>query len=233
MTFVNRQVFALIPARGGSKGIPRKNLRIVRNNPLVCHTINAALESDVVDSVYLSSDDEEILKLGFAMGADVLKRSALAASDTATASQVVLDFIDQLPQDIVEADPFIVYLQPTSPLRTATHIDKAFAEMKSKNSLMCLSVVPLKKSPYKSFMLTNEGFLLSLFDETLSNANRQALPVTYYPNGAIYIFPISEFIKKGGFPSNGSVPFVMSEQESIDIDSEEDIVMLEKLCSQN
>tara|TARA_B110001450_G_scaffold218812_2_gene213483 strand:- start:4169 stop:4858 length:690 start_codon:yes stop_codon:yes gene_type:complete len=229
MTFNNKQVIALIPARGGSKGVPRKNLRFVRSKPLVCHTILAAIKSAVVDTVYLSSEDEEILKIGIDMDVNVIKRSVLAASDTATASQVVIDSLDQMPQDIIEADPYIVYLQPTSPLRTAVHIDGAFTEMATKGISTCLSVVMLQKSPYKSFKITDEGLLLSLFDEMLTNANRQEFPVIYYPNGAIYIFPVSEFIQKRGFPSNGSVPFVMSEKDSIDIDTEEDFLMMEKL----
>lgn len=229
MTFNNKQVIALIPARGGSKGIPKKNLRIVKNEPLLCHTIHAAINSVVVDTIYLSSDDNEILKIGFSMGVNVLKRSELASSDSASAIQVVSEFINLMPKNIVDADPYIVYLQPTSPLRTARHIDGAFAEMQAKNSTTCLSVVALKKSPYKSFSLTDEGLLQSLFNEALSNANRQELPLTYCPNGAIYIFCVSEFIKKGGFPSNGSVPYVMTEKESIDIDTEEDISMVEKL----
>lgn len=229
MTYKNRQVLALVPARGGSKGVPRKNLRVIKGKPLIAHTIQAASESAVVDRVYVSSDDDEILRISRDLGAETLKRPVAAASDTATATSVVLDFISQLPPSLVEEDPFVVYLQPTSPLRASSHIDGAFCKMDAAKGSISLSVVPLKRSPYKSFTLTETGLLQSLFDETLSNTNRQALPVTYYPNGAIYIFPLSEFLKKGGFPSNGSVPFIMSEKESIDIDTEDDIAMIEKL----
>jgi len=229
MTYKNRQVLALVPARGGSKGVPRKNLRLIRGKPLIEHTIQAAMGSKVVDKVYVSSDDDEILRIGSAMGAEPLKRPDAAASDTATATSVVLDFISQLPPSFVEIDPIIVYLQPTSPLRTSSHIDGAFCKMDVENVSISLSVVQLKKSPYKSFTLTEDGLLQPLFDENLSNSNRQALPATYYPNGALYIFPLSEFLVKGGFPSNGSVPYVMSENDSIDIDTEDDIAMIERL----
>jgi CMP-N-acetylneuraminic acid synthetase len=90
----------------------------------------------------------------------------------------------------------------------------------------------LKKTPYKAFILSNEGLLKSLFDEELTSSNRQTLPTAYYPNGAMYIFLLSEFIKNGNFPSNGSLPFIMTEYESIDIDTEDDFVMMEKLCIQ-
>jgi CMP-N-acetylneuraminic acid synthetase len=229
MTFKAKQVLALIPARGGSKGVPGKNLRMVRGKALIAHTLEAASKCPLVDKVYLSSDDEKILEAGRAFGVETLKRDPAAATDSATAKDVVNDFIGRLPPELVRANPYIVYLQPTSPMRNAGHIARAFHEIDAKNGDTGLSVVALKKTPFKSFKLDREGFLESLFEERLSNANRQTLPDAYYPNGAIYIFPLSEFIKNGGFPSNGSVPFIMSEKESIDIDSEEDIEALERL----
>jgi CMP-N-acetylneuraminic acid synthetase len=232
MTFKQKKVLALVPARGGSKGVPNKNLRTIGGKPLVAYTIDAAVGSKFIDRVYVSSDEDAILKIARAMGVDTLKRSKVASSDTATANMVVFDFISQLPQSEVIDDPIIVYLQPTSPLRTASHIDGAFCEMELANVLQCISVVELKKSPYKSFVLSNESMLKSLFDEEFTSANRQTLPTAYYPNGAIYIFLLSEFIKNGNFPSNGSLPFIMTENESIDIDTEDDFVMMEKLCLQ-
>jgi len=232
MTFKQKKVLALVPARGGSKGVPKKNLRTIRGKPLVAYTIDAAVGSKFIDRVYVSSDEDAILKIARAMGVDTLKRSKVASTDTATANMVVYDFISQLHQSEVIDDPIIVYLQPTSPLRTALHIDGAFCEMELANVLQCISVVELKKSPYKSFVLSNESTLKSLFDEEFTSANRQTLTTAYYPNGAIYIFLLSEFIKNGNFPSNGSLPFIMTENESIDIDTEDDFVMMEKLCLQ-
>ena len=208
--------------------MPKKNLRLVKGKPLFAYTIEAAADSTVVDMAYLSSDDDEILKLGLAMGAHVLKRPDQAATDTATADDVVSHFIGQLPHELVNEDPYLVYLQPTSPLRTSAHIDNAFKEMASKDGNMVMSVVKLDKTPYKAFSLDSTGLLKSIFSEKHSNANRQDLPVVYYPNGAIYIFQLSEFIKRGYFPSDGSVPFVMAEAESLDIDSEEDILIFEQ-----
>ena len=228
MTFQRRQVLAFVPARGGSKGVPRKNLRVVKGKPLVAHTLEAAKAAACVDQVFLSSDDDEILAVGRALGVETIKRNAACATDTATATEVLRDFIGRLPQATVREDPIVVYLQPTSPLRTAAHIDGAFREMEAKDVSSCVSVVLLKMTPYKSFILSQGGLLESLFDEKLTNANRQSLPAAYYPNGAIYIFALSEFTKKGGFPSNGSVPFIMTAKESIDIDSEEDIAIMER-----
>jgi CMP-N-acetylneuraminic acid synthetase len=229
--FKHRPVLALVPARGGSKGALKKNIRLIKGKPLVAYTIEAAIESSFVDKIYVSSDDEEILKIGTALGVEALRRPDIAATDTATADDVVSHFISSLPATLVDENPYVVYLQPTSPLRTAVHIDNAFKEIEAKAGEMAISVVQLSKTPFKAFTLGKEGLLELIFGDKFANANRQDLPLAYYPNGAIYIFPMAEFIKKGRFPSNGSVPFIMPETESLDIDSEEDIALLDKLWS--
>lgn len=231
MTFKQKLVIALIPARGGSKDVIRKNLRMAGGRPLISYTIEAALNSEFIDRAYVSSEDDEILGVANTLGVFPLRRSDSAASDTSSANMVVLDFISHLTAAEIENDPFIIYLQPTSPLRTASHIDNAFLQMEDRDSYQLISVVALKKSPYKTFILSKDGVLKALFDESLTNANRQSLPETYYPNGAIYIFKLSDFLKNENFPSNGSLPFIMTERESIDIDTEEDLIMLEKICT--
>jgi CMP-N,N'-diacetyllegionaminic acid synthase len=233
MTFRERTVIALIPARGGSKGVPRKNLREFRGKPLLLHTVQAAQESQVVDEVCVSSDDEEILAAASAAGARAVRRPAEMATDQATAADVVASFSAQLPAEVLRADPFLVYLQPTSPLRSARHIDSAFDSLSSAGADTGLSVVELRRTPYKSFTVDEHGRLRSLFAQELSNANRQSLPVAYYPNGAIYIFPLSRFMAGRAFPSNGGVPFVMSEHESVDIDTEADFLAAETISCPN
>lgn len=227
MSVNKRPVIGLIPARGGSKGVPRKNMRMVAGRPLVEFTVQAALDSRYIDYVYLSSDDDEILLCGSAMGARSIRRPAEFASDTASADGVVIHFLEEIPGQLAAQDPYIVYMQPTSPLRTARHVDLALEQMEAQAAHTLVSVVEMAKSPFKSFSLDAEGRLQSLFDEEMSNARRQDLPKAYIPNGAIYIFRVSDFLDRAGFPSNGSVPFIMNEAVSIDIDTEEDIRYLE------
>ncbi len=234
MSFRDKKVLALIPARGGSKGVARKNIRLVLGKPLVSHTVDAAINSKIIDQVFLSSDDKEIQNFGESMGVNIHYRSDGAALDTSTAIDVVNDFIRFLPDEEIQADPFIVYLQPTSPLRKASHIDEAFSKLLSSVGNSCISVYELRNSPFKSFVLDEaNGCLETLFDESLTNSNRQSLRKAYYPNGAIYIFLLSDFIKTGKFPSAGSIPYQMKEYESIDIDVEEDILEVEKLWPSN
>jgi CMP-N,N'-diacetyllegionaminic acid synthase len=228
----NSPAIGLIPARGGSKGVLKKNTREVAGRPLVEFTIEAALNSSYLDEVYLSSDDDQILAIGREKGVLPIKRPAEFATDTSASEAVVKHFLTKLPENMVVQNPYIVYLQPTSPLRTAHHIDKALACMQDQGANTLVSVVEMLKSPFKSFTLNDDLKLQSLFDEKLSNTRRQDLPIVYLPNGAIYVFRISDFVERSGFPSDGSLPLIMSEAESLDIDSEEDIMCLREILGE-
>ena len=224
-----RSVFALIPARGGSIGIKKKNLALLNGRPLVWYTLMAAQTSPVVDAVWLSSDNEEILQVGRDAGVRLIRRPGELASDHASAVGVVEHFLSTLPDHVVWEDPVVLYLQPTSPLRTARHISEAIDLMQSNAVPSVISVVEQEHSPFKCFKLDGQGRLQSLFDEKLSNVRRQDLPTTYLPNGAIYAFLVSEFKARGGFPSNGGVPYIMSERDSVDVDSPDDLARVSEL----
>lgn len=229
MVFDSRPVLALVPARGGSKGVPRKNLALLCGRPLLYYTLRSALDSKIVDQTFLSSDDTEILEFGSRLGVQTVTRPEAYATDEASAIDVVRHFIDTLSGEMRARDPLLVYLQPTSPLRDAWHIDRAFALLGEQGADTLVSVVELQKSPYKTFRLDEGQRLQSLFDERLSNARRQDLPRTFMPNGAIYVFSVGEFMARGGFPSNGSVPYVMNEVDGIDIDTPEDLLRVERI----
>ncbi|QWD00743.1 acylneuraminate cytidylyltransferase family protein [Polynucleobacter paneuropaeus] len=223
MALNNVPVICLIPARGGSKGVPRKNMRKIAGKALIDFSIFAAQHSKYIDNVYVSSDDGEILSHAKTIGTIGIVRPEEFAADASSAVEVVSHFISVLPRPLLMEDPYIIYLQPTSPLRTAVHIDDAFKRMEANPGKPLVSVAAMEKSPFKSFILSVDGCLQSLFDEKLSNARRQDLPAVFIPNGAIYIFRVSEFKSRGGFPSNGSIPFIMSQKDSLDIDTDDDI----------
>lgn len=226
------KVIALIPARGGSKGIPRKNLANLDGKPLIAHTIYAAKHATLVDATWVSSDDDEILSISYSLGVKTLRRPTEFANDHASASDVVHHFIASLPVCIKNQDVIILYLQPTSPLRDETHIDNALRAMDMAKANGVISVVEADKPPQKSFRFDEKGRLVSLFDERQSNARRQDLPRCYYPNGAIYAFRIPEFLARNGFPSNGSLPFIMSSIDSIDIDNTTDLMRAESVLGE-
>jgi len=226
----NRPTFiGLIPARKGSKGLLNKNMLHLNNQPLVQYTIRAAMNSYLLEEVNVSSDDLSVLTLAESFQANTLLRPEEFSSDEASAEEVVNHFITTLSKGINYENHYIVYLQPTSPLRNSFHIDKAINILLENNSKSLTSVTQMRKSPFKSFVLSESGKLQSLFDEKMSNARRQDLQDVFIPNGAIYIFSIQQFIDRKGFPSNGSLPFIMSEDDSIDIDEKEDLLRAEKL----
>jgi CMP-N,N'-diacetyllegionaminic acid synthase len=219
-----KHILALIPARGGSKGVVRKNMRPVKGIPLVGYTLKAALKSKYINRVYMSSDDDEIINYAKEMGANAIRRPSEFANDNASANDVVNHFFSTLDIRLIEQDPYIIYLQPTSPLRTAEHIDKALEAMMEHGLSKLVSVQEMTKSPFKAFVLGSKGLLEALFTEESTNKRRQDLPKAFSPNGAIYIFKISDFKVNNKFPSNGSYPYIMNKKDSLDIDTEDDLI---------
>jgi len=193
------------------------------------HAVDAARGSQHISEVYLSSEDEEILAAGERLGCRLVHRSAALARDESLADDVVMEFLTQVP---LSDNDLIVYLQPTSPLRTAAHIDAAIAAMEAAGADGAVSVTELEKSPYKSFSISSAGRLESLFGEKYSNCNRQQLPKTYMPNGAVYVFRKKLFTDCGGFPSDGSIPYIMPKRDSIDIDEEGDLELATRIMEQ-
>ena len=219
----------LIPARKGSKGLKNKNILSLNNKPLVQHTFEAANSSSCIDEVWVSSDDLTILSLADSMNIKGLKRPKKFATDQSSSVDVVNHFINSFPDNLNYEKTYIVYLQPTSPLRNSSHVDEAINQLIEQNNKSLTSVMRLRKSPFKSFVISESGNLQSLFNEQLSNARRQDLQDAYIPNGAIYIFTIAEFLSRKGFPSNGSLPYIMSSNDSIDIDDLEDLKIADNL----
>jgi CMP-N,N'-diacetyllegionaminic acid synthase len=232
MPFNKHPVLALIPARGGSKGIKCKNMKILNGYPLIYFTIKAALESRFVDNVFVSSDNRSILEYAKSMKVKTLLRPKALSTDSAHPAGVVKNFFDFLPLEITSQDPYIVYLQPTSPLRSVIHINSAFLKMKKYLSDTLVSITENEHTPFKSFKLNEKKRITSLFNENFSNFRRQDLPKTYRPNGAIYIFKYSQFNSKGNFPSNGALGYVMKSNVSIDIDSLDDLNKAKKFLKE-
>jgi CMP-N-acetylneuraminic acid synthetase len=229
MTSGSVPILALIPARRGSKGIPNKNRAIVAGRPLIDFTITAAKKSIFIDQLFVSSDCQEILNIARSLGATPISRPDEFSTDDASSVDVVSHFLTKLPRQYINTNPYIIFLQPTSPLRNHHHIDEAINLIQESTSDSLISVVEADKPPQKAFQLNNESKLVALIDEKMSNARRQDLPKCYFPNGAIYIFRVNLFIARNGFPSNGSLPYIMSKDVSIDVDQLSDLPEIEKI----
>lgn len=211
-------VLALITARGGSKGLPRKNVLIAGGKPLIAWTVEAAISAECVDRVVLSSDDDEIMTAARAAACEVpFSRPAHLASDTASSIDVVLHALDHLP-----GYEYVVLLQPTSPLRTAADIDAAFALMLESGSPSCVSVCEADQNPYWMYRVEADSKLKRLLPEMEGITRRQDLPPIYVLNGAIYIARIDWLRANKSFVGAETLAYLMPKERSLDIDTAED-----------
>lgn len=214
------KVLALITARGGSKGLPRKNVLLAGGKSLLAWTVDAAISAECVDRVVLSSDDHEIMDAARAAGCDVpFCRPAHLATDVATSIDVVLHALDQLP-----GYGYVVLLQPTSPLRIAADIDAAFELMLEKGVPSCVSVTEVEQSPYWMYRVTDENRLQRLLPNLEGGTRRQDLPPIYALNGAIYVARIDWLKKTKSFVGDETIAYQMPRERSIDIDTPDDFI---------
>lgn len=226
--YKKNKIAALITARGGSKGIPKKNIINLCGKPLIHWTVNASLKSKFVDETFLSTDNDEIINSVKKFKVTVpYKRPAKLSSDKATSTDVILHFIDWLNTNRKNEFDTLLLLQPTSPFRKSEHIDGAIKKFLSdKNALSSISVTENAKSPYLSRKINSKGYLENLFD-VKSEKRRQDIPITYYINGAIYLISIKDFLKYKTFQTNKTLNYVMPYYSSIDIDEPMDLKMAE------
>lgn len=223
-------VLGLIPARGGSKGIRRKNLTLLNGKPLIEYTIGAARGSRYLSRIIVSTDDPEIADVSLALGAEVpfLRPDALAQDETG-AGEVMIHAIDWLEQNESWVADIIVYLQPTSPLRKSHHIDDAIQLLASDNLDVVVSVteVPHQYTP-ESLMHIRDGRLFPHYERSTQVTRRQEKGSYFARNGpAVLACTRHSLYSPRGFygEPNRVLPLVMDARDSIDIDSELDLVL--------
>jgi len=219
------RVLAIIPARGGSKGVPGKNVRPLGGRPLIAWTIAAAREAACIHHAVVSSDDDRVLRIAQQWGAPAIaRRPAHLATDEADVMETILHLLDQ----VEDAYDHVVLLQPTSPLRTAADIDAAFALYRHSGAPACVSVAPAPKSPYRMYEL-DDGRRLRPLLEPREAARRQDLPPVHVLNGAIYIAGIPWLRRTRAFLTDETVAYLMPAERSVDIDTELDFALAETI----
>jgi len=217
----NNKILAIIPARGGSKRLPRKNILDLNGKALIAHTIEAGLNSKYIDKVVVSSDDSEILDISKKYGADTLKRPLELATDRATTFDAIKHTIDNFN----EYD-YIMLLQPTSPLRNENHIDSSIELLDSKNADAVISVCEMEHSPLWSNSLDETLSMKNFLKDEVLNKRSQDLDKYYRINGAIYICEKSKLLEnRGFFIKNNIFAYIMDRKYSIDIDEKIDFDM--------
>ncbi|MCZ8144136.1 cytidylyltransferase domain-containing protein [Flavobacterium sp.] len=217
----------IIPARGGSKGVPGKNIRVLGGKPLIQHTIVAAQACFDSAVICVSTDAEDIKSLAEETGLNVpFLRPAALATDEAGSYEVILHALDFYAQQGYEAD-YVVLLQPTSPFRNAHHIREALTLFQEELD-MVVSVKESKQNPYYNlFEESHEGWLAP--SKEAHYTRRQDVPPVYEYNGAIYIMATKALRKQPLNAFQKIKKYVMNEQSSHDIDSEWDWFLAEKI----
>lgn len=219
------RVLAVIPARGGSKGVARKNLRPVGGRPLIAWTIEAVLASGLVDRAVLSSEDPEIIEAARGLGLDVpFVRPAALAEDHVSGLDVFGHALRELP-----GYDYGVLLQPTSPLRTAEDIDGCIRLLHETGAQTALSVCEPDKSPFWMYVEREDGSLRPLLDTGYAVRQRQDVPRVLAPNGAVYVARTGYFLESGMFKSPTMRGYVMPRERSLDIDTELDFTIMKAL----
>jgi len=219
-----KAVVAIIPARGRSSGIPKKNIRLLNGKPLIAYSIEAALKSKYINRVMVSTENEKIAKIAKRYGAEIIKRPEQLAGDETPTTDVIFHVLEIIRGYCPEV---VVVLQPTSPLRTYQDINSAIRLFLEKNCESVVSVCEVEPSPYWSFKI-EKGYLKPIFESYL-RTRRQELPKSYMPNGAIYISRPEILHKYHSFYCNKTIPYVMPPERSVDIDSEIDLKLAELL----
>ncbi|MEY8518860.1 acylneuraminate cytidylyltransferase family protein [Lachnospiraceae bacterium 29-84] len=224
-----KRVLALIPARGGSKGIPKKNVIDLCGRPLISYSIKAGRQSRYVDDVVVTTDSEEIAEVSKAYGADVpFLRPGELASDTAKTIDAVLHAIDSLRIRNREYD-ILALLQPTQPLRRAKDIDRALETYMDHGMQDVVSVKKVQEHPVLMRTIAQKGKLENLLKRN-STVRRQDMPVYYLVDGSIYINAINRLSQQTGFNDN-PIPFIMDAERSVDIDGWRDLERAEYLLN--
>lgn len=221
-----KSVLAIIPARGGSKGVPRKNIRDLAGKPLIAWTIEAARKSAYIDRTVISSDDQEIIAVAKNWGCEApFVRPADLARDDTPGIDPVLHALKELP-----GYDYVVLLQPTSPLRTEEDIDGCIARCEEKLASACVSVTEPAHHPQWMFTLSDADVLLPISAQR--GVRRQDLPDVYALNGAVYVARTAWLVETRNFLGEGAYGYVMPSSRSIDIDTEQDIAFAACLLQQ-
>jgi hypothetical protein len=223
-------MIALIPARGGSKGLPNKNIKLLNGKPLIAYTIEAALQAKEITRVIVSTDYENIKEVALEYGAEIpFLRPNFLATDNSSSLEVFKYTINRLEEEEnIVIDNFVV-LQPTSPLRTSKHIDEAISLFKEKEAKAVVSYCKEYHSVFWHKRIDQQGKILDFFEGDYEK-NRQEIEETYFPNGAIYVFN-KDFLFTTKDYNKDCYAYVMDRKHSIDIDTIDDFLYAEFLMN--
>lgn len=221
----NKRIIAIIPARGGSKGIPRKNIRLLAGKPLISYVINTAKNSEFIDEVLVTTEDEEIEFISKKFGAKTIRRNGKLAEDDVTLDPVIYDAVDKCKKEKNEIYDYVITIQATSPLLQTKTLDLAIKQIIDEDKDNLITVV---NDPHLTWTYDEkENIYIPLYEKRV---NRQKLPKSFKETGSIFISK-SKFVKKDSRLGNEITLYELRLEESIDVDSYLDWWIAEKLIN--
>ena len=220
-------IIAIIPARGGSKGIPRKNIRLLAGKPLIAYSIETALKSKYINRVVVSTEDDEIAEISKKYGAEVIERPEELATDSAPTEPVIEHVLERLKEQEYYKPDLIILLQPTSPLRTGKHIDEALDMFSKGHFNSVLSVCPSHAFIWKM----KESGAYPINYDFKNRHRRQDKEPEYRENGAIYITKCEVLMGQGCILNEKIGLYSMPEVFSIEIDTDFDLWLCEQIIN--
>ncbi|MCI8550420.1 MAG: acylneuraminate cytidylyltransferase family protein [Lachnospiraceae bacterium] len=222
-------MIAVIPARGGSKGLPGKNIRELCGKPLIAHTIEAALHAKEIHRTVVSTDSEEIAEIARKYGAEVpFLRPESLASDTASAVDVYIHFAEYMAEHYGEDMNKFMVLLPTAPLRNEKNIDEAVRLWRQRNASTLISMTEAETPVSWYYVENDRGCIENAgFDAANAVNNRQVNRKYYIPNGAIYILDYMLLKNKRTYYDDNTIAYIMDKENSIDIDTKWDFELVE------
>lgn len=228
-----KRVLGIITARGGSKGLPGKNVKPLCGKPLIGWTIEAAKQSHLIDDIVVSTDCEQIASISREFGAEIpFLRPANLATDEATSFDVIKHAIEQLQEDGREYE-YVISLEPTSPLRESHDIDNAVYQMIEKGAGAIVGVCRAESTnPCFMYRKNTDGFLKSFIAEKIDSSlaiRRQDIEPVYYLEGSVYVSRIDVFLERQGFYHEGTMGYEVPKWKSPEIDDEIDFLLVEAI----
>lgn len=221
------EVLCIIPARGGSKGVPRKNIRLLAGKPLIVYSIEHAMEAKCIDRVVVSTDDKEIAEISQDHGAEVINRPKEISGDKDSSESALLHVLTQLKKNEGYEPDLVVFLQATSAIRNPGDIDGTFGKLVKSKADSCFSAYA------EHFMarwgIGAGGAAIPLNMELSKRPLRQDLPIQYLENGSIYVLKPWVLYETGDRLGGKIVIYPMNRLDSLQIDTLEDIKLVEQL----
>ena len=217
---MSEKAIAIITARGGSKRIPKKNIKEFCGKPIIAYSIRAALDSGIFDEVMVSTDSEEIAEIARAYGAKVpFMRSAKTSDDFATTADVLMEVLERY-QEMDRTFDVMSCIYPTAPFVTPQKLQSAYDTLKKEQAVMAMPVVAFSYPPQRSYVLN--GNMLEMKWKENYNKRSQDLEKMYHDAGQFYMYQVEAFVRLKGQMTESIVPVIIDEMEVQDIDNESD-----------